>query len=590
VLALSDNGIPLSPESLVTLAQAGDEAAWVALITYYSPELSRYLRSKLRSMRGCLEDADDIAQETFTKAWRGLRGLEQASKFKPWLYRIATNVVYDYGRRQNSQGRLSLVSLEQYWEECAALNDSWRFEDDVVEGDLVKRAWKEIPWKERQCLLLDMSGNLSRSEIAHMVAISPSSVGVYISKGREHCRQAYERLGLDPCGIRRWKSGKVKPSMNYQQKPDPSVKEGENTMDRRAFFRRALALSVTFAAPGLRPDLLRFTESLMLTTTSLSREEELSLVETLTQTYWQLLPHRADRVDRRHLGDVQSYRHILEAWLDSAPGASAMRLGKALSEVTLVEGWLLHALNRQNEAEQACQAAILIAHHVGNVQLEAIGVTWLCNFLIDTGQAHRVVDRVQAARRKAEKAGATPLMQAWMAATEADAWANQREGYRTAYHSEVALDRAVALTPSGASESEPYPIPYDLPWLYGYRGAVYVHLGHNAQRAQSELERGLASLGPGLMFRRWGFYHDLLIAHSLGKQVEEACQCARLAMNVAEQTQAPIFLRRVQDTTHQFLKPWKESQAVRDLLEEMRLAQQKLAAANLPAESRLDTQ
>jgi RNA polymerase sigma-70 factor (ECF subfamily) len=563
---LSDNGIPLSPEPLVALAQAGDEAAWATLITYYSPELSRYLRSKLRRMRCCLEDADDIAQETFTKAWRGLRSLEQASKFKSWLYRIATNVVYDYGRRQSSQRRLSQVSLEQHWEECAALNDSRRFEDDVVEEDLIKWAWKAVPWKERQCLLLNIEGDLSRSEIADMVALSPSSVGVYISKGREHCRQAYQRFGLDPC-----------------------VKEGENTMDRRTFFRRALALSVTFANPGLRPELFRFTESLMPTTISFAIEEELSLVETLTQACWQLLPHRANRLDRRHLDYVRNFRRILETWLDSTTGAPAMRIAKALSEVTLVEGWLLHALNRQYEAEQACQAAILVAHRAGNVQLESIGVTWLSNFLIDTGQAHRAVDRVQAARRKAEKAGAMPLMRAWMTATEADAWANQREGDRVAYHSEVALDRAAALTPSGVSESEPYPIPYDLPWLYGYRGAVYAHLGHDTQRAQSELERGLASLDPGLLFRRWGFYHDLIIAHSLGKQVEEACQCARLAMNVAEQTQAPIFLRRVQDTTHQFLAPWKESSPVRNLLEEIRLARQKLAA-ELSAASHVETQ
>jgi RNA polymerase sigma-70 factor (ECF subfamily) len=169
---------------LVALAQAGDEAAWATLITYYSPELSRYLRSKLRRMRCCLEDADDIAQETFTKAWRGLRSLEQASKFKSWLYRIATNVVYDYGRRQSSQRRLSQVSLEQHWEECAALNDSRRFEDDVVEEDLIKWAWKAVPWKERQCLLLNIEGDLSRSEIADMVALSPSSVGVNIAARR----------------------------------------------------------------------------------------------------------------------------------------------------------------------------------------------------------------------------------------------------------------------------------------------------------------------------------------------------------------------------------------------------------------------
>lgn len=555
MLALSNDGIPLSSESLVTRAQAGDEAAWATLVTYYSPELSRYLKGKLHTTPCGIEDADDMTQKTFIKAWRKLRSLKQASKFKPWLYRIADNVVYDYGRRQKSQGRLSQVSLEEHWEECVAFNDSQRFVDDVVEKDAIKWALKALPWKERQCLLLDIEGDLSRSEIADMVALRPSSVGVYISKGREHCRQAYQRFGLDLC-----------------------VKEGENTIDRRAFFRRALALSLTFAAPALRPDLSRFTEALMPVTTSLAIEEELSLMETLAQACWQLLPHRAHRVDDHHLDYVRHYRHLLAAWLTSAPRTSVIRIASALGEVTLVEGWLLHALNRQHEAERTCREAILVAHHAGNVQLEAIGVTMLGNFLIDIGQTHRVVDWVQAVRQRAEKAGATPLMLAWMFATVADTWARQPEKYQAAYYSEVALGQAVALTPSEASESEPYSIPYDLPWLSGYQGAVYAHLGH-AQRAQSELERGLASLDPRLLFRQWGLYHDLIIAHSLGKQLEEACQCARLAMSAAEQTQVPFYLWRVRDTAHQFLTSWKGSPLVRDLLEEIRLAQQKLAVA-----------
>lgn len=187
MLTLPDDGIPPSHEHLVRLAQAGNSAAFDMLFTYYAPRLSRYLRSKVRSP----QDADDLVQDTFTRALRGLGCLEQASKFKSWLYRIATNVVYDHIRSQKSQQRLSLVSLEQSWETCAVLHDDRCFEEDVAEGDLFKRALRELPWKERQSLLLDISGNLSRGEIAQRVAISPTSISVYLSKGREHLRQAY---------------------------------------------------------------------------------------------------------------------------------------------------------------------------------------------------------------------------------------------------------------------------------------------------------------------------------------------------------------------------------------------------------------
>lgn len=77
-------------------------------------------------------------------------------------------------------------------------------------------------------------------------------------------------------------------------------------MKRRAFFRQALDLSLVFAAPSLRPDLLRFTEVLMATPTAFPIEEELSLVETLTQACWQLLPHQANKLDHRSLDYIQS--------------------------------------------------------------------------------------------------------------------------------------------------------------------------------------------------------------------------------------------------------------------------------------------
>ena len=174
MLTLPDDTIPPSHEHLVRLAQAGNVAAFDTLFTYYAPRLSGYLRSKVRSP----QDADDLVQDTFAKAWRGLGRLEQASKFKSWLYRIATNAVYDHIRSQKSHQRLSPVSLEQSWEAGAALRDVRCFEEEVVAGDLFKRALQELPWKERQSFLLDISGNLSRSEIAQRVAISPASVSV----------------------------------------------------------------------------------------------------------------------------------------------------------------------------------------------------------------------------------------------------------------------------------------------------------------------------------------------------------------------------------------------------------------------------
>jgi tetratricopeptide (TPR) repeat protein len=351
-------------------------------------------------------------------------------------------------------------------------------------------------------------------------------------------------------------------------------------MKRRDFFRNALAMSLTFATPSQQLDLHRLTELLSPATASLSIREELSLVEMLTKTCWQLHPHLANVVDCRHLSYVGSYRQLLQSWLDNSPGSPIdSRLASAISEIAQVEGGLLYELKRLDEAETCYRYAIQLAQKAGNLQLEAIGLARLSNFLIDAGQAGKASAPVEAARKIAKKVGATPLVRAWIVATEADAWANQPEVHGAAYKCEVALARAAELTSSIGSEQERYPVPYDYPWLFGYKGTVYAHLGRpqDASRAQCELEQGLRSLGPASTFRQWGFYKDLVIAHSLEKNVDEACHCARLAMNIAEQTNAPMYLQRAQDTTQQVLKPWKDSLIVKGLMEEFRVVQQKLA-------------
>jgi RNA polymerase sigma-70 factor (ECF subfamily) len=182
----SDDGTPVPHNKLVELAQAGDPEAFTALFNCYSPGICGYVVGMVKHP----EDTDELAQEIFFKAWKELPRLQQTTSFKPWLYRIATNVVHDYWRYQQSRRLFWWSSLEN----CEDLDDSKSFEEHVVEGELVRQALKQVPRKYRTCLLLEIEGKLSRSEIAEVVKISPPSVGIYISKARERFRQAYQGL------------------------------------------------------------------------------------------------------------------------------------------------------------------------------------------------------------------------------------------------------------------------------------------------------------------------------------------------------------------------------------------------------------
>ena len=72
---------------LLSLARAGDEAAFGELVAPYRHELQVHCYRLL----GSFQDAEDAVQETLLSAWRGLGGFEERSSVRTWLYRIATN-------------------------------------------------------------------------------------------------------------------------------------------------------------------------------------------------------------------------------------------------------------------------------------------------------------------------------------------------------------------------------------------------------------------------------------------------------------------------------------------------------------------
>ncbi|MEI8234406.1 MAG: sigma-70 family RNA polymerase sigma factor [Verrucomicrobiota bacterium] len=89
---------PSEDAQLVAQCQKGDCAAFDRLVTKYRNQVYATIYNLARNQ----DDAWDLAQETFLKAWRHIAHFRGQSKFSTWLHRIATNVTIDWVRRKQT--------------------------------------------------------------------------------------------------------------------------------------------------------------------------------------------------------------------------------------------------------------------------------------------------------------------------------------------------------------------------------------------------------------------------------------------------------------------------------------------------------
>ena len=96
-------------KKLIARILDGDHEAFGTLITEHERAVYRLC---LR-MTGNQQDAEDLSQEAFLKAWRGLRFFSFESTFSTWLHRLATNVCIDHLRKQKRRPAVSLTMQEE---------------------------------------------------------------------------------------------------------------------------------------------------------------------------------------------------------------------------------------------------------------------------------------------------------------------------------------------------------------------------------------------------------------------------------------------------------------------------------------------
>ncbi len=172
---------------IVEQARTGDQLAFDRLFQHYNARICMYLAH----MVGDEEEGRDLAQETFLKAWQGLASIQNEARFDTWLYRIATNTAIDHLRRRKSRWSHWKTNENDDTPVCMSISGP---EEQIAEVEHIQQALAQVSLKYRTCLLLQLVADFTQREIATSLKISEKSVSVYVSRGSEQFRLAYQRL------------------------------------------------------------------------------------------------------------------------------------------------------------------------------------------------------------------------------------------------------------------------------------------------------------------------------------------------------------------------------------------------------------
>ena len=183
---------PQQPDAeLIERVQKGDTRCFGELVSRYQDQV---FGMAFRLVRG-EKDAEDIAQEAFLRAYRGLEGFRKDSTFSTWLYRITWNLCTDWLRRNRKPGRTPVAIDDE-----AGLADG---RVDLEQGLLaeeerkkVRAALDRLDDKYRTVLVLLYYQRMSYDQISAVLEVPMKTVETRLYRARKLLRESLLEAGL----------------------------------------------------------------------------------------------------------------------------------------------------------------------------------------------------------------------------------------------------------------------------------------------------------------------------------------------------------------------------------------------------------
>lgn len=198
----------MDERTLIQRAGDGDEQAFEQLVVaYQKPIYNLTLR-----MTGNRDDAFDLSQETFLKAWHAISLFQYDCKFLTWLCRIASNTCIDFLRKERRRQIVSLTAmddLDETYEIDVAdpSQDPAQIVEKTLDRETVYQALQQLPAEYRLALSMRVMEDMRYEEIAEALDVKPGTVKSRISRAREKLRQQFIGNFSDPASSESSKGG-----------------------------------------------------------------------------------------------------------------------------------------------------------------------------------------------------------------------------------------------------------------------------------------------------------------------------------------------------------------------------------------------
>lgn len=155
----------------------------LTVVKYQSPIRRFFLNQTL----GDEQLSDDLAQDTFIKAYTNLQKFRGLSNFSTWLFRIAYNVHYDYVRSHH---------MTEDYETSTHVKPERDRHDTALQMDLYD-ALRRLGEKERSCITLQLIDGYSIDKISDITGLAQGTVKSHLSRGKEKLASYLKRNGYD---------------------------------------------------------------------------------------------------------------------------------------------------------------------------------------------------------------------------------------------------------------------------------------------------------------------------------------------------------------------------------------------------------